>query len=72
MLTGHPQQERMPAVMILIMTFVVGVLQSLLEVVVLLFGLAEQLVLKLLSVWNHEGVVTSCSGLCGFWKFGKL
>ena len=45
---GHPQ-ERMPAVMMMMMTSVVGVSQSLLEVVVLFFGLAEQLVLKLVE-----------------------
>ena len=46
---GHPQQVRMPAVMMLMKTSVVGVSQSLLEVVVLLFGLAEQFVLKLVE-----------------------
>ena len=45
---GHPQQERMSAVMMM-KTSVVGVSQSLLEVVVLPLGLVEQLVLKLVE-----------------------
>ena len=46
---GHPQQERMQAVMTLIMTSVDELLQSLLEVVVLLLCLAKQLVLNLVE-----------------------
>ena len=46
---GHPQQERMHTVMSLIMTPVVELSQSLLEFVVLLLGLAEQLVLNLVE-----------------------
>ena len=44
-----PQQERILAVMMMMKTSVVGVLQSLLEVVVLLLDLSEQLVLKLVE-----------------------
>ena len=51
---GYPQHERMLAVMMMMLmrmmtavTSVVGVSQSLFEVVVLLLGWSEQLVLKL-------------------------
>ena len=44
---GHPQQERLQAVMTLMMTSVVELSQSMLEVVVLLLGFTAQLVLKL-------------------------
>ena len=66
---SHLQQEKVQAVMTLIMTSVVELLQSLLEVMVPLLGLVEQLVMKLSRV---SGIVRmySCpaGGLCGFWK----
>ena len=62
---GHPQQEKMQAGMTLMLTSVVELLQSLLEVVVLLSELAAQLVSKLkLSIWNREDVFMCCGGLC--------
>ena len=46
---GHPQQERMQVVTTLVMTSLDELLQLLLEIVVLLLGLAEQLVLNLVE-----------------------
>ena len=46
---GHPKQEKMQAVMMLMMTCLVELSQSLLEVVELLLCLVEQLVMTLVE-----------------------
>ena len=58
---AHPQQERMQAVMMLMMTSVVGLSQFLLEVVVLLLGLAEQLVSRIVRIYSCLAVACLAS-----------
>ena len=64
--SGHPQQEKMQAGMML--TLVVELLQSFLEVVVLLSELAAQLVWKLVEysgivrMYSHPVVACAASG----------